>query len=355
MKKVLAVVGARPQFIKHSVVQLALQKYFDVATIHTGQHYDDNMSAVFFQQMNIPKPQYHLSVGNLNHGAMTGRMTEEIEKIILANRPDALVVYGDTNSTLAGALAAAKLHVPVIHIEAGLRSFNRQMPEEINRVLTDHVSDILFCPTTQAIENLKNEGMLLRNGVKAVLTGDVMLDSSLLFAEYVTSPAFKVPSEFVLVTMHRAENTDDLDKLREIIAALNQLNKDIPVLMPVHPRTAKLIEKERLEITFQVVEPVGYMEILYLLQRTSLVITDSGGLQKEAYFFKKPCVTVRDQTEWVELIHAGVNILANTDRSDILTKVDKMLNAKMDFATQLYGDGKAAEFIAETLHGFNKS
>ncbi|SFD80672.1 UDP-GlcNAc3NAcA epimerase [Chitinophaga sp. CF118] len=355
MKKVLAIVGARPQFIKHSVVELALQKCFDVATIHTGQHYDDNMSAVFFQQMNIPKPQYHLSVGNLNHGAMTGRMTEEIEKIIIADRPDMLVVYGDTNSTLAGALAAVKLHVPVIHIEAGLRSFNRQMPEEINRVLTDHVSDILFCPTAQAIENLKNEGVFSRKGVKTILTGDVMLDSSLLFAGYAKAPAFSVPPEFILVTMHRAENTDDVSKLKEIIAALNQLNKEIPVLMPIHPRTAKLIEKERIETTFQIVEPVGYMEMLYLLQCTSLVVTDSGGLQKEAYFFRKPCVTVRDQTEWIELVNTGVNILANTDKADILTKVDKMLNTKMDFATQLYGDGKAAEFIAETLHGFNRS
>lgn len=349
MKKILAVVGARPQFIKHSVVQLALQKYFNVATIHTGQHYDDNMSAVFFQQMNIPKPQYHLSVGNLSHGAMTGRMTEEIEKIILADRPDSLVVYGDTNSTLAGALAAVKLHVPVIHIEAGLRSFNRQMPEEINRVLTDHVSDILFCPTTQAIENLKNEGVLSREGVKAILTGDVMLDSSLLFAEYAKAPAFNIPSEFILVTMHRAENTDDAGKLKEIIAALNELNNEIPVLMPLHPRTAKLIEKEQLELTFQTVEPVGYMEMLYLLQRTSLVVTDSGGLQKEAYFFRKPCVTVRDQTEWIELVNTGVNILAKTERTDIATKVQLMLKKSADFDSKLYGDGHASEFIAQML------
>lgn len=353
MKKIATVIGARPQFIKAAVVshQIALFKSLKEIIVHTGQHYDANMSDLFFKQMQIPQPAYNLSIGNLSHGAMTGRMIEKIEEILLKEQPDIMLVYGDTNSTLAAALAAAKLHISVAHVEAGLRSFNKQMPEEINRVLTDHMSDILFCPTEHAVKNLEQEGIAPEKK-QVILAGDVMFDSSLFFAKYMQMPSFNIPDKFILSTIHRAENTNDFLKLNGIIAALNELNEEIPVLMPMHPRTRKLAQESGSKISFQYFEPVGYLQMIALLKSCSLVITDSGGLQKESYFFEKPCVTVRDETEWIELINIGANILAKTNRQDIFEKTRYMLGKSINFKSELYGNGNAgfqiASFLAKT-------
>lgn len=353
MKRIATVIGARPQFIKAAVVshQIAILENLEEIIIHTGQHYDANMSDLFFRQMQIPQPAYNLSVGNLSHGAMTGRMIEKIEEIILKEQPDLVLVYGDTNSTLAGALAAVKLHIPVAHVEAGLRSFNRQMPEEINRVLTDHISDILFCPSEEAIKNLEQEG-ISSNKKQVIITGDVMYDSSLFFSQYMQMPPLDVPDKFILTTIHRAENTDDCSRLKEIIKALNNLNIEIPVLMPMHPRTKKLAQEYGCKISFTCFEPVGYFQMIALLKHCSLVITDSGGLQKEAYFFGKPCVTVREETEWVELVNIGANMLAKTDEKDILEKVHSMLSQKISFQSELYGDGNASFKVASLINEY---
>ena len=349
-KKIATVIGARPQFIKAAVVsrEIARFKNLQEVIVHTGQHYDANMSDIFFRQMQIPQPAYNLSVNNLSHGAMTGRMIEKIEEVFLIEQPDIVLVYGDTNTTLATALAAVKLHIKVAHVEAGLRSYNKQMPEEINRVLTDHVSNIFFCPTEQAMENLENEGLTSTKN-KIILTGDVMYDASVFFAPYMQTPFFNVPDKFVLSTIHREENTSDRSKLIEIISALNVLNKEIPVLMPVHPRTKKFLHQYGCEILFNVFEPVGYLQMIALLKKCSLVITDSGGLQKEAYFFEKPCVTIREQTEWIELIDSGANVLAKTKKNDIIKKAKYMLKSKINFQPKLYGDGNAAFKIASFL------
>lgn len=356
MKKIATIIGARPQFIKAAVIskQIAQNKNLKEIIIHTGQHYDENMSDLFFKQMQIPQPGYNLSIGNLSHGAMTGRMIEKIESILLKEQPDLVLVYGDTNSTLAGALSAVKLHVKVAHVEAGLRSFNKLMPEEVNRILTDHVSHILFCPTEQAIKNLEQEN-ISSNKSEVVLTGDVMYDSSMFFAQYMQIPPFNIPDKFILTTIHRAENTDDCSKLKEIISALNTLHKNIPVLMPMHPRTKKLVQECDSKILFNCFEPVGYFQMIALLTNCSLVITDSGGLQKEAYFFEKPCVTVRDETEWLELISVGANILALASKEDIIDKVNYMLSRQINFQTKLYGNGDAAFKIASFLDNYLKA
>ncbi|MGN6296370.1 MAG: non-hydrolyzing UDP-N-acetylglucosamine 2-epimerase [Ginsengibacter sp.] len=351
--KVLTIVGARPQFIKAAIVSKKIKEEsenIDEIILHTGQHYDENMSHVFFDQMGLVKPKYNLQIGNLSHGAMTGRMLESIEKIIQDEKPQFVMVYGDTNSTLAGALAASKLHTDVIHIEAGLRSFNMQMPEEINRIVTDQLSTSLFCPTEQAVVNLKNEGFERKGGVKIIKNGDVMFDAAMYFARFALTPSFKVPEQFILATLHRAENTDNKERLQEIISALNRINKEIPVIVPLHPRTKKLIGQHHVPIEFLVCEPLGYLQMLYMLKKTSLVITDSGGLQKEAYFFNNPCITVRDQTEWIELVEGGYNRLANANENDIydsyLLMKDKRFNASGD---SLYGNGQASLKIIDYL------
>ena len=351
--KVLTVIGARPQFIKAASLSREISRTPDIEEIivHTGQHFDHNMSHIFFDQMQIPKPHYNLAINSLNHGAMTGRMMEKIEEILLEERPDAVLVYGDTNSTLAGALAASKLHIPVAHVEAGIRSFNKRMPEELNRICTDHCSTFLFCPTIQGIENLKAEGLYDEEYV--LLTGDIMYDSSLFFLEYSQSPSFEVPPRFVLTTIHRAENTDEISKLKEIIEGLNQLNKVVPVLMPIHPRTEKLIVHTGIKVEFQTIDPVGYLEMIHLLKTCSMVLTDSGGLQKEAYFFRKPCVTIRDQTEWVELIKHGANILANADARELVEKALLMLDKKINYDIDLYGDGHSAKRVVAALLKLN--
>ena len=354
--KILTVIGARPQFIKASVVSAAIEKTAGLSEeiIHTGQHFDANMSNIFFDQLGIPKPHYQLDINSGSHGSMTGRMLEAIEKICLESKPDRLMVYGDTNSTLAGALAASKLHIPVAHIEAGLRSFNMRMPEEINRILTDQVSDILFCPTETAVKNLKNEGFESKP-VQVLNVGDVMQDSSMFFAERaVKGEALKaVPeSNFIVATLHRAENTDDPVRLKPIVDALNYIHKNIlPVVLPLHPRTQKVVKSLGLQLDMLVLEPVGYLEMIWLLKHCNAVVSDSGGVQKEAFFFKKPCITMRDQTEWVELIEHGVNILAGADTQKIINATQAMLNKTIEDPLNLYGGGKASQNIANVLAG----
>jgi UDP-GlcNAc3NAcA epimerase len=354
--KILTVIGARPQFIKASVVSAAIKNTTGLSEeiIHTGQHFDANMSNIFFDQLGIPKPHYQLDINSGSHGAMTGRMLEAIEKICLEQKPDRLMVYGDTNSTLAGALAASKLHIPVAHIEAGLRSFNMHMPEEINRILADQVSDILFCPTETAVKNLKNEGFD-QKPVQVLNVGDVMQDSSIFFAERaVKGDVLKdIPeSNFIVATLHRAENTDDPARLKAIIDALNYIHQHIlPVVLPLHPRTKKIVKSLGLTLNMLVMEPVGYLEMLWLLKHCNAVVSDSGGVQKEAFFFKKPCITMRDQTEWVELIEHGVNVLAGANTQKIIELTQSMIGKLIKDPLNLYGGGKASQNITSVLSG----
>ena len=351
MQKILTIIGARPQFIKASVVSRAIQQVEGIqeTILHTGQHFDTNMSDIFFNQLNIPKPHIQLDIHSGMHGDMTGRMLAEIEQVMLEHKPDRVLVYGDTNSTLAGALAATKLNIPVAHIEAGLRSFNRQMPEEINRVLTDQISDLLFCPTKEAVKNLTKEGFS-EKPVQVLQVGDVMQDAALLFAEKAIAPTGRLPAQFVLATLHRAENTDNAERLASIVTALNQVHREqIPVVLPLHPRTRKRIAEQGLELNLNVIDPVGYFEMLWLLDHCQLVLTDSGGVQKEAFFFGKACVTMRDQTEWVELIEEGANELVGADACRITTAVKRNVGRVVKDTHQLYGGGQASQRIVSKL------
>lgn len=357
--KVLTVLGARPQFIKAATVSRELSSAgVNEVIVHTGQHFDSNMSKVFFEEMEIPKPKYNLEISGLSHGAMTGRMLEEVEKLLLTEKPDWVLVYGDTNSTLAGALAAAKQHIPVAHVEAGLRSFNMDMPEEINRILTDRISRVLFCPTRAAMDNLAREGFAEFNA-DIIRCGDVMFDAVLYYRDKVKQHSTVLRREklegkpFVLATVHRAENTDDPKRLKEIIGALNEIHKEVTVVLPLHPRTRSMIQQHKIAISVQSIDPVGYFDMLALLQGCQLVLTDSGGLQKEAYFFQKFCVTIRDQTEWVELVEAGANFIAGANAATILQLFRQVLHAQFPHSEELYGDGHAARLIVATL--LNKS
>ncbi len=352
--KIITIVGARPQFIKAAALSREFAKHSTIEEIivHTGQHFDANMSDVFFEEMEIPKPKYNLNINSVGHGAMTGRMLEGIEKILMEENPDLLLVYGDTNSTIAGALAAKKLHIKVAHVEAGLRSFNMEMPEEINRILTDRISDYLFCPTQTAVDNLMKEGYT-NIDCKIINSGDVMQDAANFYA--LTSEKKATISKtidltnFILCTLHRAENTDNPNRLSAIIEALNEINLTTPVVLPLHPRTKKIILGLGLTLNFKTIDPVGYFDMIELLKKCSLVMTDSGGLQKEAYFFKKNCVTLRDQTEWVELIENGVNVLVGADKNSIIKETKTMLAKSSNFSIDLYGSGKACERIAMEL------
>lgn len=356
--KVVTIIGARPQFIKSGAVSRSFIEYndtkpsetIDEVIVHTGQHYDSNMSDVFFEQMDIPKPKYQLDINGLGHGAMTGQMLEAIEKVLHIEKPDWVMVFGDTNSTLAGALAASKLHVKIAHIEAGLRSFNMRMPEEVNRILTDRVSTVLFCPTESAISNLKNEGYNDLD-ITIVKNGDVMMDASLMFSAFAKAPLEPIPSKFILTTVHRAENTDDPERLNGIFKALNAISEETPVVLPLHPRTKSFIEKYDIAIgeNLHCIDPVGYVEMLYLLKNCSLVLTDSGGLQKEAYFFKKYCLTLRDETEWIELIENGFNKLVGADYDKIMDAYSEVDSKSPDFSLDLYGNGEASKKIIEGL------
>lgn len=355
--KIITVIGARPQFIKAAALSRTFAAHGGVkeVIVHTGQHFDANMSEVFFQEMEIPEPKYNLAIHSFGHGAMTGRMLEGIEEILLKEKPGLLLVYGDTNSTIAGALAAKKLHIPVGHVEAGLRSFNMRMPEEVNRILTDRISDLLFCPTDTAVNNLMKEGYA-HLGAKVLRTGDVMQDAALYYAQYSEerASAFKglgLSRDYVLSTIHRAENTDDPERLMGIIKALNEVNEEQEVVCPLHPRTRKILEKIDTEVKFRVIDPVGYFDIIELLKHASLVMTDSGGLQKEAFFFKNPCVTMRDETEWVELVEHGFNAVVGAETDRILSAVKSMRSKadSLDFSIDLYGQGKATHHITDAI------
>jgi UDP-GlcNAc3NAcA epimerase len=360
--KIITIVGARPQFVKAAVVSRAIEKYnstikgeeIQELIVHTGQHFDENMSEVFFDQMNIPKPHYNLEINSLSHGAMTGKMLEKIEAVLLDEKPDWVLVYGDTNSTLAGALAAKKLHIKVPHVEAGLRSFNMRMPEEINRILTDRISDILFCPTQTAIDNLKSEGYDALD-IKQVQCGDVMFDAALFYTDKSLRPkGIEGDAPFVLSTIHRQENTDVKEKLRNIFDALKEIARNQKVIIPLHPRTIKKLKDFGMEpdSNIHILEPVGYFEMIWLLSNCSCVITDSGGLQKEAFFFKKPCITVREETEWVELIQNKVNFLTGSDSQKILTTFKQFEVGSIDFNMNLYGEGDSGRDIVEELFRF---
>ncbi len=354
--KIVTIIGARPQFIKAAVVSRAMRLRLDEIAeviVHTGQHFDSNMSDIFFDELDIPKPHYHLGVGGGTHGQNTGRMLEKIEEVLLKEKPDYLLVYGDTDSTLAGTLAAVKLHIPVAHVEAGLRSFNKKMPEEINRILTDHASDLLFTPTITAVRNLNHEGI---QAEKIKQVGDVMYDAALFYGAKVEQnndllTTLQIQSKkYALVTLHRAENVDDKARLESIINGLGHYENQI--ILPLHPRTKKMMESFRIVLpqNIKIIDPVGYLDMILLEKHAALIATDSGGVQKEAYFHKVPCVTLRDQTEWIELVENGANILAGADTNAIISALDKTstINSAI-FDTPLYGNGTTGSEIVDLL------
>jgi UDP-GlcNAc3NAcA epimerase len=352
--KIVTVVGARPQFVKAAVISREIERNKEISEIiiHTGQHYDFNMSEIFFQEMIIPRPNYNLAINGLRHGAMTGQMLEKIEKVLIHERPDWVLVYGDTNSTLAGALAAKKLRIKVAHVEAGLRSFNMNMPEEINRILTDRISDLLFCPTPIAIKNLKSEGFDELDN-KIILSGDVMHDAALFYSDKARQPLIEIPNKYILCTIHREENTDDQEKLMSIFKALESISSVTKILLPLHPRTKSKLESINFPLgdsKIQFMEPLGYLEMVYLLKNCLLVMTDSGGLQKEAYFFKKYCITLREETEWVELVENKVNFLAGSSPQLIIDCFNASIAQDKTFTnTEIFGNGNSAEFIIKSL------
>jgi UDP-GlcNAc3NAcA epimerase len=377
MIKILTVIGARPQIIKASALSRAIETHFsdqiEQLLVHTGQHYDENMSNVFFDELGIPLPDFNLKVGSSSHAVQTAKIMEGIEGLILTEKPNAILVYGDTNSTIAAALAASKLEIPVIHVEAGLRSFNKSMPEEINRILCDHVSTMLFCPTETAIKNLSKEGFNLVENEKATIDspivfacGDIMYDNSLHFSE-VSAQKSAVLSEnelqaddFILVTIHRNANTDDKNNLNAIFNALLkvQLESGLDIVLPLHPRTKKMMEtlldedlKQKIADNkhFKIIPPAGFLDIIVLEKNARLIITDSGGLQKEAFFFHKPCVILRPETEWVEIVNNGNALLADADEERIISATFQLLNKKDFTFPPIFGDGKSALFIAQKI------
>ncbi len=352
--KIATIVGARPQFIKMAPVSKELRKCCDEIVIHTGQHYDYEMNDVFFKDLNIPKPDYNLGVGSGTHGYQTGEMLKRIEKVLMNEKPDLVLVYGDTNSTLAGALAAVKLHIPVAHVEAGLRSFDRRMPEEINRVVTDHISDILFAPTKTAVSNLRKEG--IEKGV--YLVGDVMVDAlleNIKIAERKSKILEKLgikSKEYLLVTVHRPENTDNKKKLKSIIDAL--IDSGEKIVFPAHLRTLKALQKYNLLDTINksknitIIKPVGYLDMLVLEKNAKKILTDSGGVQKEAYILKVPCITLRESTEWVETLEDGWNVLVGSNNEKILNAIRNFEPSVENHANR-FGDGRTANKIVGSI------
>lgn len=347
--KIITVVGARPQFIKAAAVSRKLRKSAQELIIHTGQHYDSNMSDIFFSELDIPKPDFSLNIHSGSHGSMTGQMLQKIEEIFIEEKPDTVLVYGDTNSTLAGALAASKLHIKVAHVEAGLRSFNKLMPEEQNRILTDHISDLLFAPTETAVKNLSHEGITA--GV--VRTGDVMYDAILFYQDMAEAKSKSLEEnglekeKYVLATIHRAENTDDIQRLRNIIEGLNC--SDEKIVLPLHPRTRKYINEYGIKLgnNITILEPVGYLDMIKLEKNASKIVTDSGGVQKEAFFMSKPCVTLRDETEWIETVDCGWNKLVGADKMLISESIVSFTSPIEK--PELFGDGHSAERIIEKI------
>ncbi len=377
MKKILTIIGARPQIIKAAAISRAIQNIFsdkiEEFIIHTGQHYDTNMSEIFFEELEIPQPNFNLKVGSSSHGHQTAKIIEGIEELILNEKPAGIIIYGDTNSTVAAALAASKLQVPIFHIEAGLRSFNKIMPEEINRILSDHISTLLFCPTQTAINNLKREGFSLENtssptidNPHTYLCGDIMFDNSIYFSKISDEKATILKSEnllnekFILVTIHRNANTDDPVRLNAIFNALNYIQNttNFTIVLPIHPRTKKMMDvflsKENKSLItenekIKIIPPAGFLDIIALEKNAELIITDSGGLQKEAFFFQKPCVILRPETEWVEIVENGNAIISDADETRIVEAANNLLVKKDYTYPSLFGDGKAAEFIIQKI------
>jgi UDP-GlcNAc3NAcA epimerase len=378
--KIITIVGARPQFIKAATVSRAFQafnrehrskKKIHEILVHTGQHYDYLMDKVFFEELEIAKPDYYLRVGSGSHARQTATMLERIEVVLQKEKPEAVMVYGDTNTTLAGALAAAKLNIPVAHVEAGLRSYNRTMPEEINRLLTDHISAFLFCPTEQAVRNLSREGIKNGKTIFVKNIGDVMYDSVLFYSEIAkrrstilrelnllmskTLNSKLITRHYYLVTLHRAENTDNPKRLGSILGALNEIGKDMPVILPLHPRTKKMIKTYHLAPetrNIMLIEPASYLDMLELERNARAVLTDSGGVQKEAYWFKVPCFTLRDETEWVETVKSGWNILAKPREKKIIEALRNWrIRKRLSEQKGIFGDGKASEKIVRIMEG----
>lgn len=357
--KILTVIGARPQFIKAATVSRVIREREDISEyiVHTGQHYDAGMSEVFFNELHIPKPNLNLNVGSGLHGEQTAKMLSGLEQAIMKEKPDAVLVYGDTNSTLAGALAAVKLLVPVCHVEAGLRSFNRRMPEEINRIMTDHASDLLFAPTVNAIKQLQFEGIAED---KIILSGDVMLDAALFYVKQAENESRILDqlglreSSYILTTVHRAENTDDPEMLQRIMSAIDAISKKHSVILPIHPRTRAKLDTFGIETQhIKFIDPVGYLDMVNLEKNAALIITDSGGVQKEAYFFRKPCITLRAETEWLELVEEGWNKLSPPSvvtAKSLLHDTEMALNQTKAISNKnLYGTGNSAQNIVEEI------
>ena len=373
--KLVTIIGARPQIIKAAALSRAIRNHYadqiQEVIVHTGQHYDDNMSQVFFDELHIPRPDYNLHVGSASHGVQTARMTEGIEDILFKEQPDYIVLYGDTNSTLAGAVAAAKIHVPIVHIEAGLRSFNKAMPEEINRIVCDHCSTLLFSPTLAGVENLKREGFPMGNdgpytidNPKVYHCGDIMYDNSLHFAAIaeektdIIRPLELTAQPYILATIHRDTNTDHPERLSAIFRSIIKLSEECQVVLPLHPRTAKLL-KTNLDETLQkqifscqnikLIPPVSFLEMIALERHALLVMTDSGGVQKETYFFKKPCIILRPETEWVEIVETGNAVLADADEGRIMQAWQHFKGSPPTVFPEIFGDGHAAEFMLEKM------
>ena len=354
MKKIITILGARPQFVKAAVLSRIISKHNEIEEIiiHTGQHFDTNMSEIFFTEMEIPKPKYNLEINGLSHGAMTGQMLERIERILLNENPEAVIIYGDTNSTIAGALAAKKLDIKVVHVEAGLRSFNMKMPEEVNRILTDRISDLLLCPTDTAIANLLKEGFTNLD-IEIIKSGDIMKDAVDYYSTFsaqkstIMDQLSLAENSFILATIHRQENTDDLVRLKSIFDGLEQLNKQYKVVIPLHPRTRNVLEKNNLSYNITTISPVGYFDMLELLKNCKMVVTDSGGLQKEAFFNKKHCIIAREETEWVELVQHNFAKIVGSDTERIVKAFEIFKESKMDFSKNLYGNHVGEKIYTE--------
>ncbi|MFT4545370.1 MAG: UDP-GlcNAc3NAcA epimerase [Bacteroidia bacterium] len=380
MKKLLTIIGARPQIIKAAALNRAIRTKFSnrltEVLVHTGQHYDHGMSDVFFDEMGIAKPDYQLGIGSGSHGKQTGKMLEKIENVINLEKPDALVIYGDTNSTIAGSLAASKLHLPVVHIEAGLRSYNKRMPEEINRITADHASTLLYSPTNSGLKNLEKEGFKTLKAAREIgkadinnpyvfHCGDLMYDNTLFYSAKAEEKSELFANHeiekgnYVLSTIHRPQNTDDLDTLLGILTALNEISEaeNIQIILPLHPRTAnvlKEVEDDRISeiknnAKFKIIEPVGFLEMILLEKHSKLIMTDSGGVQKEAFFMKKPSVILRPETEWTEIVEHGCGVLAGSDSAKIKSGFEQYKNNVSIEYPSIFGDGKAAEFICQSI------
>ncbi len=346
--KILTVLGARPQFIKSAGLsnQIINSNLITEVIVHTGQHFEKKMSDIFFQEMNLPDPDYNLGINQMNRELMIKKMINKLGPILISEKPNAVLVYGDTNSTLAGSLAAEKFKIPICHIESGLRSFNKSMPEELNRVKTDQLASLLFCPTKNSIKNLEKEK--ITKGV--ILSGDIMYDIFKRFFKHdknIDDLKVKTKSNFVIATIHRQENTDDEKRLRSIFSNLDMINQQIKVILPLHPRTKAKLQKFNISTKIECIEPIGYLSMLSLLKSAEIVLTDSGGLQKESFFAKKKCITIRNETEWTELIDIGVNHLSNPE--DLLNTFERVKKTKCDFSHKLFGDGNASKTILDSI------